>query len=75
MGQFGNQLAARSIGPWLEARWRALQRHVTQISPSGPFAALGLDGWRELGAKETFILREARVPTSPPETDLFDGLT
>ena len=58
----------------LDARWRALQRHVTQISPDGPFFALGLEGWRELGAKETFILREARVPTNPPETDLFDGL-
>ena len=58
-----------------EARFRALARHVSQISASGPFFALGIDGWRELGAKETFILREARVPTFPPETDLFDGLT
>jgi mycothiol S-conjugate amidase len=63
------------VGPWLEARWRALGRHVTQISPTGPFFALGLDGWRELGAKETFILREARIPTHLPETDLFEGLT
>jgi N-acetyl-1-D-myo-inositol-2-amino-2-deoxy-alpha-D-glucopyranoside deacetylase len=63
------------VAPYLEQRWRALQRHVTQISPSGPFVALGLEGWRELGAKETFILRESRVPANPPETDLFDGLT
>ena len=58
-----------------EARFRALASHATQISASGPFFALGIDGWRELGAKETFILRETRVPTFPPETDLFDGLT
>jgi N-acetyl-1-D-myo-inositol-2-amino-2-deoxy-alpha-D-glucopyranoside deacetylase len=58
----------------LDARWRALRRHVTQISPDGPFFALGQEGWREIAAKETFILREARVPTNPPETDLFEGL-
>ena len=62
------------INPWLEARWRALNRHVTQISTTGPFAALGLEGWRELGGRETFILREARVPVASPETDLFAGL-
>src|SRR5207253_2342955 len=63
------------VAPYLEQRWRALQRHVTQISQEGPFSALGLDGWRELGAKETFILRDARVPVTKPESDLFDGLT
>jgi hypothetical protein len=36
--------------------------------------ALGLDGWRELGGVETFILREARVPVDPPESGLFDSL-
>ncbi len=58
-----------------EQRWRAMQKHVTQIAADGPFFALGLDGWRELGAKETFILRESRVATQPPESDLFAGLT
>lgn len=62
------------VSDYLEARWRAVQRHVTQISPTGPFYALGVEGWRELGARETFILREARVPTNVPETDLFAGL-
>jgi N-acetyl-1-D-myo-inositol-2-amino-2-deoxy-alpha-D-glucopyranoside deacetylase len=62
------------VSPFLDVRWRALSKHVTQISPTGPFFAIGLEGWRELGAKETFILRDARVPTDPPETDLFDGL-
>jgi N-acetyl-1-D-myo-inositol-2-amino-2-deoxy-alpha-D-glucopyranoside deacetylase len=63
------------VSPWLEARWRALQKHVTQISMDGPFMALGVDGWRELGGNETFILRESRVPATLPETDLFAGLT
>ena len=52
----------------------ALKRHVTQISETSPFMALGVEGWRELGARETFILRAARVPTDVPETDLFAGL-
>jgi LmbE family N-acetylglucosaminyl deacetylase len=63
------------VAPWLDARWRGLQHHVTQISATGPFSAIGLDGWRELGGKETFILRESRVPATRPESDLFDGLT
>jgi N-acetyl-1-D-myo-inositol-2-amino-2-deoxy-alpha-D-glucopyranoside deacetylase len=62
------------VSAYGEARFRALARHVTQISTTGPFFALGIEGWRELGARETFILREARVLTYPPETDLFDGL-
>ena len=62
------------VSAYGEARFAALARHATQISATGPFFALGVDGWRELGAWETFILREARVPTNPPETDLFDGL-
>jgi N-acetyl-1-D-myo-inositol-2-amino-2-deoxy-alpha-D-glucopyranoside deacetylase len=63
------------VAPWLEARFRALQRHVTQIASDGPFAVLGVEGMRELGARETFILRESRVPAQLPETDLFAGLT
>jgi N-acetyl-1-D-myo-inositol-2-amino-2-deoxy-alpha-D-glucopyranoside deacetylase len=62
------------VGAYLEARWRALHRHVTQISQDGPFAAIGVEGWRELGGRETFILREARVPTTMPEDELFAGL-
>jgi len=62
------------VDPYLEQRWRALRRHATQISLDGPFFALGVEGWRKLGGKETFILRESRVPTTLPETDLFAGL-
>jgi hypothetical protein len=35
----------------------------------------GLDGWRQFWNRETFILRESRVATERPESDLFAGLT
>lgn len=62
------------VGPFVEAKWRAIQEHVTQIGSESPFMLFGLDGWREYWSAETFILRESRVPTELPETDLFDGL-
>ena len=63
------------IGDLLEAKWRALNRHVTQMAPDFPFIAIGIDGWREFGASETFVLREFRgVDVELPETDLFAGL-
>ena len=34
----------------------------------------GLEGWQRYWSVETFILRESRVPTDLPETDLFAGL-
>jgi LmbE family N-acetylglucosaminyl deacetylase len=63
------------IGDLLESKWRALNRHVTQMSPDFPFIAIGIDGWREFGASETFVLRDFRgVDVELPETDLFAGL-
>jgi mycothiol conjugate amidase Mca len=62
------------ISQALDAKWQAILRHVTQISPESPFMAFGIDGWREFWSVESFILRESRVPTSLPETDLFAGL-
>jgi N-acetyl-1-D-myo-inositol-2-amino-2-deoxy-alpha-D-glucopyranoside deacetylase len=62
-------------GAPLEAKWRALRRHVTQISDDFPLVALGLDGWRELWSKEAFVVRESRVPPEIPESSPFDGLT
>jgi LmbE family N-acetylglucosaminyl deacetylase len=62
------------VSDYLEARMRALRRHVTQIPDTSPFMALGVEGWRELGARETFILRASRIPTRLPESDLFAGL-
>jgi mycothiol S-conjugate amidase len=62
------------VGPYVEAKWNATQRHVTQMSPDSAFLLLGLDGWRRYWSTETFILREGRAPASLPETDLFSGI-
>ncbi len=63
------------IGSTVDLKWEATRRHVTQISPDSPFMRFGLDGWREFWARESFILRESRVETSLPESDLFAGLS
>ena len=63
------------ISDVIEKKWEALQKHVTQISPDFPFIKFGLDGWREFWGRETFILRESKVKTSLPESDIFAGLS
>ena len=55
-------------------RWAALLAHRTQLSMESPLLAMGRDAMAELMSEETFILRAARVATSFPEADLFDGL-
>ncbi len=62
------------VGQWIEQRFAAMRQHVTQIPADGPLLALGPDAWRDLGGEETFVLRESRVSTAVPETDLFAGL-
>jgi N-acetyl-1-D-myo-inositol-2-amino-2-deoxy-alpha-D-glucopyranoside deacetylase len=61
-------------GAPLEAKWKAIHEHVTQIADDNPFMLMGLDGWREGWMNEAFILRESRVETTKPETDLFAGI-
>ena len=61
-------------GAPVEAKWRAIHEHVTQISDDSPFMLMGLDGWREGWSSEAYILRESRVATTTPETDLFAGI-
>ena len=63
-----------SSGDPLQRKWDAIHEHVTQISDQSPFMLLGLDGWREGWAQEAYILRESRVETTLPETDLFAGI-
>ncbi len=58
----------------LDQKWAAIGKHVTQMSPENPFLRFGPDAWREFWSKEAYILRESRVPTNLPETDLFAGL-
>ncbi len=61
-------------GDPIDRKWDAIHEHVTQISPDSPFMLFGKDGWREHWGKEAYILRESRVETSLPETDLFAGI-
>jgi LmbE family N-acetylglucosaminyl deacetylase len=61
-------------GDPIDRKWRAIQRHVTQIAMDSGFMALGEEGWKRHWAKEAFILGESRVETAIPETDLFAGL-
>ncbi len=63
-----------NVEPYLDQKWAAIQRHVTQISQDLPFMLLSQSGWRDAWSTESFILRESRVPTTLPETDLFAGL-
>jgi N-acetyl-1-D-myo-inositol-2-amino-2-deoxy-alpha-D-glucopyranoside deacetylase len=61
-------------GAPLEAKWNAIHEHVTQISDESPFMLLGFEGWRDSWANESYILRETRIDTTTPETDLFAGI-
>ena len=61
-------------GAPLEAKWAAIHEHVTQISADSPFMLMGFDGWRDSWANEAYILRESRVESALPETDLFAGI-
>ncbi|MFL5649713.1 MAG: mycothiol conjugate amidase Mca, partial [Chloroflexota bacterium] len=61
-------------GAPLDAKWAAIHEHVTQISDESPFMVLGYEGWRDGWANEAYILRESRIESSLPETDLFAGI-
>jgi hypothetical protein len=39
------------------------------------FMVFGEEGWKEHWAREAYILRESRIKSEIPETDLFAGLT
>jgi mycothiol conjugate amidase Mca len=62
------------ISDVIDRKWNALREHVTQISDDFPMVRFGLESWREFWNQETFILRESRVETTRPETDVFAGL-
>jgi mycothiol S-conjugate amidase len=61
-------------GDPLEAKWQAMHEHRTQLNDEFPFLAVGLEGWQNGWAKEAFILRESKVETARPESDLFAGI-
>jgi N-acetyl-1-D-myo-inositol-2-amino-2-deoxy-alpha-D-glucopyranoside deacetylase len=62
------------ISDVLDRKFAALQRHVTQMAPDNPFLVFGVEGWREHWPYEAFVLRESRVETALPESDLFAGI-
>ena len=61
-------------GDPIERKWRAIQRHATQIAMDSGFMVFGEEGWKQHWSKEAYILRESRVDTKKPEVDLFAGL-
>ena len=76
-GPFARQDRADSRGKLrriVDAKFAALKEHVTQIGPENPFLAVGPEIWREFGSQEVYILRESRVESALPETDLFAGI-
>jgi len=62
------------ISDVLEAKWEAIQKHVTQINMDFPFMKLGFEGWKEFWGRETYVLRESMVDSTIPESDVFAGL-
>ncbi len=62
------------IAAVLDQKWAAIGRHVTQMSPDSTLLRFGKEGWREFWSREALILRESRVPSTGPETDVFAGL-
>ena len=61
-------------GDPIDRKWRAIQRHATQIAMDSGFMVFGEEGWKEHWAKEAYILRESTVETAKPEDDLFAGI-
>jgi N-acetyl-1-D-myo-inositol-2-amino-2-deoxy-alpha-D-glucopyranoside deacetylase len=61
-------------GAPLQAKWDAIQEHVTQISDDSPFMLMGLEIFRDTWGREAFILRDSRIGSTLPETDLFAGI-
>ena len=61
-------------GAPMEAKWKAIHEHVTQLSQDSGFMALGCEGWKEGWSKEAYILTSSKVESSIPETDLFAGI-
>jgi N-acetyl-1-D-myo-inositol-2-amino-2-deoxy-alpha-D-glucopyranoside deacetylase len=61
-------------GDPIERKWRALQRHVTQIAPDSGFIVMGEHGWKQHWSREAYVLRESRVEVPSEEDDLFAGI-
>jgi mycothiol conjugate amidase Mca len=62
------------VAEFVDAKVRAILAHRTQMSTETGFMKLGIDGLRDLWANESYILRESRIASTLPESDLFAGL-
>jgi len=62
------------VSDHVEQKRLALHAHATQMGPEVFFARIPASAFHQLFSRETFQLVRSRVPTAPPETDLFDGL-
>jgi mycothiol conjugate amidase Mca len=62
------------VSAQVDQKRRALFAHATQMGPEVFFAKLPEPLFHDLFGRETFQLVQSRVPTSPPEDDLFAGL-
>jgi N-acetyl-1-D-myo-inositol-2-amino-2-deoxy-alpha-D-glucopyranoside deacetylase len=62
------------VAEFYDAKIRAILAHRTQMSTETGFMKLGIDGLRDLWANESYILRDSRIASTLPETDLFAGL-
>jgi mycothiol conjugate amidase Mca len=62
------------VSKHVDQKRRALFAHATQMGPEVFFAKLPEPLFNQLFARESFQLVHARVPATPPETDLFNGL-
>jgi mycothiol S-conjugate amidase len=61
-------------GEWFPVRDAALIAHATQVDPGGRWFGVPMDLQQRVWPTEDFELAESRVPTQPPEDDLFAGI-
>jgi mycothiol conjugate amidase Mca len=62
------------VSAHVEQKRQALFAHATQMGPEVFFAKLPPPVFRQMFGQEQFQLVQSRVPATPPEGDLFDGL-
>ena len=58
----------------VEQKRLALFAHATQMGPEVFFARIPAEAFSQMFSRESFQLVKSRVPSAPPESDLFDGL-
>ena len=73
-----SQITTRiDVSAYVERKYRALTCHKTQLDPTGPFAHISKEEFRELNRYEYFVLARSRLPAPKSkgvEEELFTGL-